>query len=398
MKFHIKRRTFWIGLPVVIVLGLGLGLRALWVHDSGPRNQPMGEQIGPYEDAYTAEIIEGAVELSLEGRASEVRADPGPKAPTIPANDPGFKPTTYLRDVHAKSHGCVLANFTVKSGLDPRFAQGVFAQPKRYDAIVRFSGGQPGIHSDSEKDAQGMAIKLLNVPGKKLLPGDEDDPAQDFVLMSSPVFFIRTLPEYAAFSRALGANPSFPSAYFFPSVWRPSTWHLREMWLALGTKKARPDSELTTRYWSASAYYLGPTQFVKYSAKPCESNHPLPPADRKSPDYLRLELANQAKRGGACFDFMVQPQVAGADMPVEDTTVRWDETVSPFVPVAQIEIPAQDNNTAAMNDRCENLEFNPWHALPAHRPAGVMNRVRGALYAAMASYRRSKNGVTAPGR
>ncbi len=44
-----------------------------------------------------------------------------------------------------------------------------------------------------------------------------------------------------------------------------------------------------------------------------------------------------------------------------------------------------------MNRRCESLEFNPWHALEDHRPVGVMNRLRKAVYQQMSTYRRTKN-------
>jgi len=78
-------------------------------------------------------------------------------------------------------------------------------------------------------------------------------------------------------------------------------------------------------------------------------------------------------------------------MPVEDTTVEWSESDSPFVPVARIEIKKQ---TFVENQKtCENLSFNPWHALPEHRPVGVMNRVRKPLYLEVARYRRSMNGA-----
>ena len=81
-------------------------------------------------------------------------------------------------------------------------------------------------------------------------------------------------------------------------------------------------------------------------------------------DYLREELSNQSNRGGACFDFLVQEQVAEKNMPIEDATVEWDEKISPFVRVARVTINAGADNTAEANHTCEALSFNPWHALP----------------------------------
>jgi hypothetical protein len=35
------------------------------------------------------------------------------------------------------------------------------------------------------------------------------------------------------------------------------------------------------------------------------------------------------------------------------------------------------------------MTFNPWHALPDHRPLGGFNRARREIYRAMAEFRRA---------
>jgi hypothetical protein len=102
-------------------------------------------------------------------------------------------------------------------------------------------------------------------------------------------------------------------------------------------------------------------------------------------------MVKRLSGGSACFDFLVQLQVPGKNMPVEDTTVEWSEKDSPFLPVARLDIPSQQFE--ANNDACENLAFNPWHSLPDHRPIGVMNRIRKAVYLEVSRYRRQSNGV-----
>jgi hypothetical protein len=81
-------------------------------------------------------------------------------------------------------------------------------------------------------------------------------------------------------------------------------------------------------------------------------------------------------------------------MPVEDATVEWDEAVSPFRTVAQIEIPPQSFESPQRLAFCENLAFNPWRSLPEHRPLGGINRVRKDLYQELAEFRHQRNGVT----
>ena len=102
-------------------------------------------------------------------------------------------------------------------------------------------------------------------------------------------------------------------------------------------------------------------------------------------------MAEQLAEGPACFDFMVQMQVPGKTMPVEDATVVWKEKDSPFVKVAEIKIPSQSFNTEENRAFCEDLSFNPWHSLADHRPIGVFNRVRKALYEEVAKYRWDAN-------
>ncbi len=49
-------------------------------------------------------------------------------------------------------------------------AKGVFVPGKTYPAYIRFSNGSAlAVRSDKKPDGRGMAIKLLNVPGIKVL-------------------------------------------------------------------------------------------------------------------------------------------------------------------------------------------------------------------------------------
>lgn len=78
--------------------------------------------------------------------------------------------TRVLRDAHAKAHGCVKAQMTVLQNLVPELRHGVLAEPgKTWQAWMRLSNGNAYPQFDSARDARGMAIKLLDVPGDKLL-------------------------------------------------------------------------------------------------------------------------------------------------------------------------------------------------------------------------------------
>jgi len=76
-------------------------------------------------------------------------------------------------------------------------------------------------------------------------------------------------------------------------------------------------------------------------------------------------------------------------MPIEDASLEWREHDSPFRSVAEIRIPVQTLESASASS-CEQLSFNPWHALVDHRPLGDFNRARRNIYDAMAAFRRDR--------
>lgn len=85
------------------------------------------------------------------------------------------------RDAHAKAHGCYKARFIVNnSNLTESQKVGIFAESKAYNAYVRYSNNdhQP-MKKDKGLDLRGMAIKLLNVRGRKVMSGHEKALTQD---------------------------------------------------------------------------------------------------------------------------------------------------------------------------------------------------------------------------
>ena len=103
-----------------------------------------------------------------------------------------------MRDAHAKPHGCVRATFDVDAGLPNELRQGVFVPGKRYAAWIRFSNGASEINPDKDKDARGMAIKLMGVEGQKILPEEKDAKTQDFIMINHPFFFVDSPKQYLA--------------------------------------------------------------------------------------------------------------------------------------------------------------------------------------------------------
>ena len=48
-----------------------------------------------------------------------------------------------------------------------------------------------------------MAVKLMGVAGEKLLPGQQSEQTQDFLLLDNQTFFIKNALEFAEFDAAL---------------------------------------------------------------------------------------------------------------------------------------------------------------------------------------------------
>jgi catalase len=373
-----KRFWLWLGRVLgkllVLVLAICIGGWAIgaayygWKF-SGPVSTE--EQIPADEAALTQSIIEDAISVVEQHRDN----------------------TRVLRDAHAKAHGCMKAEVTVSADLDSSLQHGVLSEPgKTWQAWMRLSNGNAYPQFDRARDARGMAIKLLDVPGEKLSKSPQHASEQDFVMFNHPAFFVRDVAEYKSNFAAQADGQKVLA--FFPS-WNPSTWEIRHMIIALKTLSPAPETPVATTYNSIAPFKLGEHN-IKYRVIPQPEACPeyqLPEQNQDLPNFLRNALYQQLSldRVPACFALQVQRQNAEYYMPIEDPSVEWNEAISPFETVATIKVPAQDFDSREQNLFCDNLSFNPWHALPEHRPIGGINRLRKAVYEAVSIYRLERN-------
>ncbi len=287
------------------------------------------------------------------------------------------------RDAHPKMHGLVKAEFCIEPNLPPELALGLFKEAKSWPAWIRFSNQNEKAQSDTEGDIRGMAIKLMGVPGEKILDEDKHATTHDFLLISAPVLVTADIKEFLQLVKALMGN-FFTMLWFFATHWR-ATYNLTS-----AMKKAA--NPLQLRYWSTTPYLFGAGRAVKYCTMPVMAQVDKIPPDAGD-NLLREAMVRQLNQGGATFDFFVQFQTDADKMPIEDAGALWKESESPFRKVATIKIPAQQFDTAARNEYGENLSFIPWHALPEHRPLGGVNRGRRIVYRAVSIFRHGKNKV-----
>jgi len=284
------------------------------------------------------------------------------------------------RDAHPKMHGVVKAEFIVESDLPEELRIGVFKEAKVYQAWIRFSNQDGSINPDKDGDIRGMAIKLMGVPGEKVLEPEKDEQTHDLILISTDRFVTRDVEEFDELIKALTGSV-LAKAWFFLNHWRVA-WNLLKTMI----KFANP---LQIRSFSTTPYLFG-SAAVKYSAIPHITTPDTIPENPED-DYLRLAMARQLQEGDAFFDFAVQFQTDAEAMPIEDPGKVWPETLSPFRKVATIRILRQEFDTEQQREFGENLSFNPWHALPEHRPLGGINRARKVIYRAISLFRHECN-------
>lgn len=287
-----------------------------------------------------------------------------------------------IRDAHPKAHGCVQAQFHVERNLPSGLATGVFQPGHTYEAWIRFSNSSADpSQADITGDGRGMAVKLMGVPGEKILETERQATTQDFVMISHPVFIMDDPTDYLTFQRKM------TSASWVDKVLLPFTLGFKGSWNAHQIAKKTIENPVQARYWSMVPYQLGTgreRQAIKFSAKPfsdpgqsCPDIRDEFPSDPE-PNFLRTALRHTLASGKACMQFLIQPRASF--MSVENSQDEWNESDAPFIRVATIEIPRQEFDTPEKNRHCENLSFNPWHALPEHRPLGVVNRLRKVIY------------------
>lgn len=282
-----------------------------------------------------------------------------------------------LRPVFHKIHGAVRGNLSVRADADPKLRTGIFARDC-WPIWLRFSSDTPP-ESASFQTTIGVGMKLFGVSGEKLV-GEPDAHTFDMIFQNHDVFFVDTASDMCRFTRAVleGTSDQYLVAH-------PET-------AAILDEMAKPEpSVLAATYRTILPLAFG-TSHAKFALVPHLTLPPLcgPPTD---PDFLAADLVARLAAGPAHFTLSVQLRTDREAMPLDKATIRWDEATSPFLPLADLEIPAQDIQAPGQAEFGENLAFNIWRVTADHEPAGTIARARRTVYAAAASLRRKTNGV-----
>jgi hypothetical protein len=312
-----------------------------------------------------------------------------------------FKPGGYERGGNTKTHGVLKATVTIRDDLPEHCRKGIFANPGSYPAYVRYAGPGPDVPSDIEDVGfMSMAVKVMGVPGTKVMDLlnltdveklSQEKFTQDFITTSGgPTFVTPNTRENAKLQ--YWSLLHMPLFYFL----NLKDSHLLDAAMQSLWNETQYNP-LGQRYWSCTPYLLGEGQAVMYSFVPktqVETKIPGLPFGKVPFNYLRENMIKTLNDHDVEFDLMIQIQTDPHLMPIEDSSVRWPEKLSPFIPVATVHIPKQQFESQALIDFTKRLKMNPWHCLPEHRPLGNLNRARLRLYSELSKFRQDMNQTT----
>jgi hypothetical protein len=343
------------------------------------RYHPSMETIGAHE----AKTIQAIIE-TMDG------------IQTIVARDIGCA----KRGVHAKAHGLLVGELEVLPDLPAVLAQGLFAEPRAYPAVLRLSTIPGDVLDDAVSVPRGAALKIVGVDGPRV-PGSEQDVTQDFLFVNGKAFaaatpdvFLRNLKLLAVTTdRAPGLKKVLSTVVRGLEKIVEAAGKQSPTLLTLG---GYPETNILGDEFYSQGPALYGDYIAKVALKPFSDNlraltrQPLNLSGH--PDGIREAVVEFFRTNSAVWDIQVQLCTDLDTMPIEDASVVWPETESPYHSVARLHMPAQD---AWCADRIElvdeRMSFSAWHALAAHRPLGSIMRARQAVYAAAARFRMDFN-------
>jgi hypothetical protein len=282
---------------------------------------------------------------------------------------------TASRALHAKGHVGAVGELLVSSGLPEALRVAVFSEPRSWPVYVRFSSGSGHHQHDRTLDVRGLALKLVGVPGRKLIPGLEDKRTQDFLLIQTPATSFRTPDEFVAFVRAAAGGPA---------LLLPRLIGALGLGRGLGVLKGLASMPKVTSLATVPFHTALPLRFGATAAKlALFPEGPSAGPATGGAQALREDLVSRLRSGPLTWSLRAQLFVDERTTPIEDASVRWPEDRTPFHELARLVLPQQDvtsESGAKQEEQIDRMSFDPWHSVEELRPLGAMMRARSAAY------------------
>lgn len=315
----------------------------------------------------------------------------------------------HTRDAHAKGYCALKAKFEILDNLPKEYAQGFYAQSGIHDAVIRFSNGASRVSPDRKLGlAQGLAIKVFDVPGKKLAPGEEDSTTFDFNLINHPVFFCNRIEDYAYISKLFlelpdyaekGARGRAKLAFNWLTNYGsrlPSKESFKTFKALGGFTTIEPKNTLLYDFHSQGVVrhgdYMAKIRVTPTAASTKKITRRDLDVDAKQ-EAIRPLIVEEIREYDYQFDVQIQLCRNLKKQPIEEITTEWKESDAPFVTVATLTIPCQDVPDDGNFEIMENLSFTPFRCLAENRPIGNLQQSRLKAYQIASETRHKLNDV-----
>jgi hypothetical protein len=258
------------------------------------------------------------------------------------------------RALHRKQVLGIEGRLDVLSGLPEHARHGLFAMAGPHDAWVRLSNGSADRAPDRRPDVRGFAVKVRDLHGPGALGGETT--CQDFLLINHAAFAFPRSDEFVELVLAAGKGGGALAAHVF-----------RRYGLVGGARF------LARFARSIGRPFTGFATERFYSAAPIACGPYAPGA---------AVVLGRLSKGDLAFDLQLQFFTDERVTPIEDASVDWPETESPYLNVARLVLPRREpaSGDAGLSRRIEGAVFDPWSALLDHRPLGDVMRTRKVVY------------------
>jgi hypothetical protein len=312
-----------------------------------------------------------------------------------------------VRGAHAKTLGVVRAEVEILGDAPSPYAQGIYAQPGRHDALIRFSMASNHLGPDAALGpVLGFAIKIFDIDGTKLVDDEPDATTFDLVLKNNPTFIANTAKHYL-FIQDIGDRAGdylargregfrelLTDLLTGKGTLEQNDWAWEELFAFVKAATQTPvRNPLLSTYWTMAAVRHG-DYIAKIRVAPTADNTEKAihrQLDLSSgPDVFGPTLVDELRAHTFDFDLQAQLSTDLSAMPVNDATVEWPEKLSPFVTVGRVHLPQQDISGPENFEKGDALAFNQWRVTADHRPLGEIMDVR-RVYTASAKARRTLN-------
>ncbi|WP_405060047.1 hypothetical protein OG474_45975 [Kribbella sp. NBC_01505] len=267
------------------------------------------------------------------------------------------------RALHRRQLAALRAQVEVVEGLPKYARQGLFTEPKSFEAWLRISNGGFNVAADKAPDVRGFSIKVLGVTGQGALGGDAK--SQDFALINHERFSSATSVDFSSVVLTTGSTPGgairrlIGSPSLIPKVREVAT-ALREPFSGFATHD----------FYSAAPIAFGPYAVRVRLAAASDQIDGTASQDWGADLYRRLATAPLV------YELQVQFFADEATTPIEDASAIW---TTPYLTVARLTVPQQQPDDEFATT-VEASKFDPWNALVEHRPLGEVMRARKVAY------------------